>query len=145
MNWVIIGSGNGLSPVWRQTLPEAMLACCQLDSRELISVKFESEFYHYHSRKCNSKCCLPKWQPFCPGEMSWSHSAGTLNSMLVYLILVCKICPCCWYLWSQYRLLSHSKIPCSLLYYELEVYWSMTQPWKWRKTHIKNAPANVHN
>ena len=29
-------------------LPEPMLAYCQLDSREQISMKFESEFYNFH-------------------------------------------------------------------------------------------------
>ena len=57
---------------WRRIgtkqLPEPMLAYCQLDSWEQISVKFESEFYHFRSRKCIWKCCLPKWLPFCPGE-----------------------------------------------------------------------------
>ena len=33
-------------------LPEQMLAYCQLDSWEQISVKFEFEFYHFHPRKC---------------------------------------------------------------------------------------------
>ena len=32
--------------------PEPVLAYCQLDSREQISVKFESEFYNFFSRKC---------------------------------------------------------------------------------------------
>ena len=40
-------------------LPEPMLAYCQLDSQEQISVKFESEFYHFHSRKFIWKYCLP--------------------------------------------------------------------------------------
>ena len=48
-----------------KSLPEPMLAYCQLDSREHISVKFESEFYHFHSRKCIWKCRLPEWRPFC--------------------------------------------------------------------------------
>ena len=47
-------------------LPEPILAYCQLDSWEHISVKFESEFYHFHSRKCNWNYRLPKWRPFCP-------------------------------------------------------------------------------
>ena len=47
-------------------LPGPMLAYCQLESWELISVKFESEFCHFHSRKCLWKCCPPKWCPFCP-------------------------------------------------------------------------------
>ena len=51
-------------------LPEPMLAYCQLDSWEQISVKFESEFYRFHSRKSTWKCCLPKWWPFVQGEMS---------------------------------------------------------------------------
>ena len=44
-----------------------MLVYCQLDSWEQISVKFESEYYHFHSRKCIWNCRLPKWRPFCPG------------------------------------------------------------------------------
>ena len=57
-------------------LPEPMLAYCQLDSWEQISVKFESEFYHFQSRKFISKCRLPKWQPFFPEEMSYLTQAG---------------------------------------------------------------------
>ena len=49
-------------------LPEPMLVYCQLYSWEQISVKFKSEFYHFHSRKCIWNCHLPNWQPFCPGE-----------------------------------------------------------------------------
>ena len=29
-------------------LPEPILAYCQLDSEELITVKYESEFYNFH-------------------------------------------------------------------------------------------------
>ena len=56
MEWVSIGSGNGLSPLRCQPL----LACCQLDSWEQISVKFESEFYHFHSRKMHLKLSSAK-------------------------------------------------------------------------------------
>ena len=49
-------------------LPESMLAYCQLDSWEQISVKFEFEFYRFHSRKCIWNCRLPRWRPFCPGR-----------------------------------------------------------------------------
>ena len=48
-------------------LPEPMLANCQLDSSKQISAKFESEFYHFHSKKCIWKCRLPKWRPFPQG------------------------------------------------------------------------------
>ena len=58
-------------------LAEPMLACSQLDSWEQLSVKFKSEFYHFHSRKFIWKCRLPKWQPFCPAEVSWQNSHMT--------------------------------------------------------------------
>ena len=38
-------------------LPEPMLAYAQLDSWEQISVQFESEFYHFHSRKLILNVC----------------------------------------------------------------------------------------
>ena len=48
-------------------LPEPLLPYCELDSWEQISVKFASEFYDFHSRKCNWKCLLSKWRPFYSG------------------------------------------------------------------------------
>ena len=33
-----------------KTLPEPMLVYCQLDSEEQVSMKFEFEFYNFHSR-----------------------------------------------------------------------------------------------
>ena len=53
-------------------LPEPMLTYCELDSWEHISVKFESEFYHFHSGKCSWKCRLSKCRPFCAGGDEWS-------------------------------------------------------------------------
>ena len=49
-------------------LPELMLAYCQLNSCDQTSVKFESEFCHFHSWKC-----IWIWRPFCPGrdELMW--------------------------------------------------------------------------
>ena len=47
-------------------LPAQILAYCQLDSWEQITVKFESEFY-FHSRKFIRKFHLPKRRPFYPG------------------------------------------------------------------------------
>ena len=63
-------------------LPKPMLTYCQLDSWEQISVKFESEFYHFHSRKCIWYCRLPKWRPFCPGgdELKWGVLCAETSS-----------------------------------------------------------------
>ena len=66
------GSALVQAMAWRlfgaNPLPEIMMVYCQLDSWEQISVKFKSEFYHFHSRKCLRNCRLPKWWPFCPGR-----------------------------------------------------------------------------
>ena len=43
VNWVSIGSDNGLSP---------MLGYCQLDPWEKISMKFKSKYQTFHSWKC---------------------------------------------------------------------------------------------
>ena len=51
-------------------LPELMLVYCRMDSIEQISMILESKLYHVHSSKCIWNCHLPKWQPFCPREMS---------------------------------------------------------------------------
>ena len=44
-----------------------MLVYCHFDSWKQVLVKFELEFYHFHSRKCIWKYQQPKWWPFCPG------------------------------------------------------------------------------
>ena len=63
-------------------LPEPMLAYCQLDYWEHISMKFEFEFYHFHSRKCNWKCCLSKWWPFFPGGNELTRAVWDCNICL---------------------------------------------------------------
>ena len=62
MAWCLLGT---------KPLHEPMLPYCQLDSWEQNSVKFESEFYHFYSRKCIWKCRLLKLWPFCAGKMGW--------------------------------------------------------------------------
>ena len=60
-------------------LPEPMQGYCQLDSWEQISVKFETEFYHFHSRKCLWNHCLLKWPPFCPGGDEWMCKVSSVQ------------------------------------------------------------------
>ena len=44
-------------------------------------MKFESNFHHFHSRKCIRKCHLPNWRLFCPGgvELTRMGKDGGLN------------------------------------------------------------------
>ena len=66
---------------------QSVLAYCQLDSREQISVKFESEFFHFHSRICIWNCRLPKWQPFCRRGNELSNGNMPGNSLPSTIIL----------------------------------------------------------
>ena len=57
-----------------------MLAYYQLDPCKQTSIKFQSKFSDFHSRKCILKCCLLKWQPFYVGisvltnaDLSWTR------------------------------------------------------------------------
>ena len=73
-------------------LLEPVLVYCQLDSWEQISVKFELEFYHFHSRKCIWNCRLPKWQPFRPGRYEFRWLSTGMN----YEFLVKFRAASCW-------------------------------------------------
>ena len=69
MDWVIIGSGNGLSSIRRQAIIWTNAALPSIwDPWQQIPVKFESHFYHFHSRKYIWKCRLSNRRPFCPGR-----------------------------------------------------------------------------
>ena len=101
---------------WRlfgaRPLPEPMLAYCHLDSWEQISVKFESEFYHFYSRKCIWNCRLPKWRPFCPDgdKLKWKKKKKKKTAC----VITCVQCstfegcmPCFLWCFSIYRSLTH--------------------------------------
>ena len=68
VNYAIIGSDNGLSPVGRQAVVWTNAYYCQLDPWKQTSVTLYSKFKHFHSRKCIWKCRLGnKCLPFCLG------------------------------------------------------------------------------
>ena len=73
VNGVSIGSGNGLSPVRRQAITWTNPGLLRIE----ILVKFESEFCHFHSRKCIWKYRMPQWWPFYPGVGGLVNPSGT--------------------------------------------------------------------
>ena len=74
---LLSGGSHGTNP------GEPILVQYQLDSWEQDSLKFESEFYHFHSRKCILKCHLSKWQPFC----SWGDELKYVPNKEEYSVL----------------------------------------------------------
>ena len=64
-------------------LSKPMLGYCQLDRQKQTSVKFESEFYQFHSRKCYWICRLPEWRPFCLSlNVVTSHMSGGMAGLI---------------------------------------------------------------
>ena len=69
-------TGSALVQVmaWRRTgdkpLPEPALIYCQLDHWQKLSVKIESKFQHFHSKKCVWICCLRNCVHFVQGDMN---------------------------------------------------------------------------
>ena len=79
MNWGSIGSGNGLSPVQRHAITWTNTGLLSIRLLRTISVKFESEFYQFHSRKCIWNC-LPKGCQFFPGGDKLRHVLDQFSS-----------------------------------------------------------------
>ena len=91
MNWVNIGSDNDLLSA--KLLPETVLAYCQLDSWEQISVKFESKFYHFHSRKCIWNCRLQKMAAIL-SRGSWVNNSNSIpipTQIIAYVFFILAI------------------------------------------------------
>ena len=55
-NLVIIGSGNDLSSVWCQPLPESMMTYCQLEPYKRTSVKLYCKYKYFVLLKSIGKC-----------------------------------------------------------------------------------------
>ena len=66
-NWVIIGSGNGLSADRHQVITEPLFTSCQWDSFEQILEKLESRCTSFIEKKSIKKCRLQN-VPFYPGR-----------------------------------------------------------------------------
>ena len=60
LDWVMAWNLLGAKP-----LPELIATSCKLDPHEHILNQYHSKFSHFHSRKCNWYCRLPKWWPLC--------------------------------------------------------------------------------
>ena len=65
------------------------MACLLLGAMPLpeLMLKFETEFYNFHSRKCIWKCRLPKWRPFWLGGDELIIGAISRNSAVVKIKL----------------------------------------------------------
>ena len=69
VNWNFTVNGMPCRLFGANPSPDPMLPYCQSNSWEQISVRFKSKS-NLFIQKFIWKCRLPKWRPFCPGEMS---------------------------------------------------------------------------
>ena len=105
-----------------------MLAYCQLDPWELISVKFESEFYNFHSRNAFEIAVFQNGghfvqggdELFCFGQMVPGYSKIDFNRPIQNRNVAISILN--WALWGMEQV--HSAI-CELHVDQLSSNWSL--------------------
>ena len=74
MNWVSIGSDNGLSPIWRQATIQTNAGWLQIGPLETNFSESLIKIWRFSFQKLHLKISSAKWGPFCSGEISqWSH------------------------------------------------------------------------
>ena len=75
-------------------LSKPILGYCQLDPLQQISIKFDSIYKTFHSRKCIWKYHLPKWQPFSPkgDKLRWLMPKGLCHHIFPSRWRFCPEC-----------------------------------------------------
>ena len=94
MNWVTIGSGNDLSPVWRQAIIPTNAASFLIGFLGTNFYEIWIRFLPFSLKKMHLKMSSAKWWSFCPGgdeligcikkncgiySLVCFYSAGTIN------------------------------------------------------------------
>ena len=76
VNWVIIGSGNGLSPVWRQAITWINDALLSIGH---YGTNFRPEYTRFLTWKCITKCHLRRIAPFALASIKGSDPYSTMT------------------------------------------------------------------
>ena len=69
-NWVINGSGNGLSPVRHQAITWTNADILSIRPLGTNFTEIRITIHNFSFMKMHMKMLFVKWWPFCPGEMS---------------------------------------------------------------------------
>ena len=78
MNWVNIGSGNGLSPVRRQAITWTNADLLPIRPLGINFSEIQIKIQNFSFMKIYLKISSAKWQPFCAGWDELNKSVGTL-------------------------------------------------------------------
>ena len=95
-NLTIIDSDNGLSPGRRQAIILTSAGLLSIGPLGTNSMKFQSEFKHFHSRKCSSKCRLRNGVHFVSASMCWLVRITVSHSPQRYFIFASRFTPSQW-------------------------------------------------
>ena len=94
MYWVIIGSVNGLWPIRHQAITWTNATLLSIESLGTNFNEICTGILPFSFKKCNWKCRLPKWLPFCPEGLvnqqikRWVY----MSKWIVYRIAVIMEC-----------------------------------------------------
>ena len=68
VNWVSIGSGNGLPPVWCQAITWTSADLLLIRPRGTTVIEIGFKIQNFSFKKMQLKILSAKWRPFCPGR-----------------------------------------------------------------------------
>ena len=72
MNWVNIGSGNGLSPVRRQAITWTNVDFLSIGPLGTNFSEIWIKIQNFSFVKMHLKISFVNWRPFCPGGVNWT-------------------------------------------------------------------------
>ena len=74
VNYAIIGSDNGLSPVWWQPIIWTHDGLLSIWPKGTYFIEILLEIQKFSFKKMYLKCRLQKWRPSCPGLNELTHA-----------------------------------------------------------------------
>ena len=82
VNWVSIGSGNGLSPVRRQAITETDADILSIGLLETNFNEILIDVHDFSLINMHLKMSSEKWRPFCPGGDELRNNDGHLAQII---------------------------------------------------------------
>ena len=91
VNWVSIGSGNGLSPVRRQAITGTSARLLSIGPLGTEFTEIQIEILTFSFKKMRLKMSSVKWQPFCPGgdELIQATATHVMIGFVYFIQMSC--------------------------------------------------------
>ena len=141
VNWVSIGSGNGLSPARRQAITWTNAGLLSIGHLGTNCSEIRIEIQKFSFMKMHLNLSPAKWRPFCPGEGElipgpWPTRASYCPIELCWYQLNHRIIP----VYIPRSLGWPPLTPTSGTHFTTEILWksSLVRLWSWQSSEVLN-------